>query len=62
MSAKHILYKMIPERGWSDHTCLELCLNYIDTQDSNAAFKDFLEQVAEEEDSFSEWKEREGEL
>lgn len=57
-SANHILSNMIAKRGWSDSTCLTLCLNYIDAQHSNEAFEDFLEQVAEEDDSFSEWRAR----
>lgn len=43
------LFTIAAEQGWDDNTMLILCLRYIEAQQANDAFADFLRQVAEEE-------------
>lgn len=50
MSAREILEEIAEEKGWTKKTMLDLCLEYIDNQDSDDAFQDFLETAAENED------------
>jgi len=50
MSASDILYGLIEERGWTVDTQLYLALEYIDNQQSDDAFADFLAQVIKDED------------
>jgi hypothetical protein len=41
-------------QGWSDASRVAVLLRYIENQDSNEAFIDFLEREAEEEDEMAE--------
>ena len=42
MSAEIIMNLVADKEGWNDLTKLDLCLEYIDNQKSDEAFKDFL--------------------
>jgi len=49
MSAETILDEIGEEQGWNDSSKLSLCLQYIENQNSDSAFEDFLRTQAEEE-------------
>jgi len=49
MSAEKILNEYGDQQGWNDESKLSLCQEYIDNQDSEAAFSDFVAQKATEE-------------
>ena len=44
MSAESIIEMIGQRRGWNDESKLSLCLQYIENQCDNSAFKDFLDQ------------------
>jgi hypothetical protein len=48
-SADTILLAAQARAGWTDSTALAVVLEYVQLQDSNAAFRDFLEQQIEDE-------------
>lgn len=50
MAAREILEEIAEDHGWTKRTMLDLCLEYIDNQQSDDAFQDFLETRAEDED------------
>jgi len=50
--ARDTLYRLAAEQGWDGASMLALCLNYIDAQESNDAFEDFLQQHAELENNY----------
>lgn len=43
-SAGGIVDDAIASQGWNDSTLVELLIEYIQNQDSNAAFADFIEE------------------
>lgn len=49
MSAERILETIAAEMGWSEDVQIAHLLGYIENQASDAAFEDYLRQVAEEE-------------
>ena len=49
MSSQAVMDQMAAQQGWSVATQLDLALQYIDNQADDAAFQDFLVQVAHEE-------------
>ena len=52
MSAYELLFGKYEEQGWSNTVMLSLCMEYIDNQQNDDAFDDFLaEIVAEDKES-----------
>ena len=49
MPAEAILNELVETTGWNEATQLMLCLEYIENQQSDDAFEDFLEKRAEDE-------------
>lgn len=49
MEAETIIDEIGARTGWNDASKLALCLQYINNQADNAAFQDFLEQQAADE-------------
>jgi len=50
MSAESIIDRVAERTGWNDASKLALALDYIDNQQSDDAWEDFLERAADEED------------
>lgn len=51
MTAENIANDIAARQGWSDATLLDLVLTFVDRQQDNDAFADYLNGVAEEENS-----------
>lgn len=43
MSVHSLLFIEFKDQGWSEQTMLALCMEYIDNQQADGTFKDFLE-------------------
>ena len=56
-----IARKIQSEGGWTDATLLEVVLNYIENQDSDDAFTDYLMQFIEDERGMTEDEEEDDE-
>ena len=52
MDSESIIDEIGTEQGWNDDSKLSLCLQYIDNQKDNEAFRAFLQEQADEENSF----------
>ena len=52
MDSESIIDEIGTEQGWNDNSKLSLCLQYIDNQKDNEAFRAFLQEKADEENSF----------
>lgn len=53
MMTEKILDDIAEEQGWNESTKLDLCLQYISNQRDDVTFKDFLQQIANEENEES---------
>ena len=51
MSAAAIAYGRAHRQGWTDATLLDLTLTYIENQQDDAAFAEYLDRIAEEENA-----------
>ena len=50
MESDQILIEIAARTGWDERSCLVLCLQYIENQQSNDTFRDFLlQQEADEQ-------------
>lgn len=54
MHAEAILNEYADRAGWDESSMLFICLEYIDNQQSNDAFEDFVRRQCEEEESESD--------
>lgn len=61
MSARAILEEAAERTGWNESSMLDIALAYIDNQDANDAFEDFVQRRAEEEDLETEEGEKDEE-
>lgn len=54
-----VVQEFADQQGWDKNTVLGLALQYIENQDSNDAFRDFLAATADEEnESVGDWEEK----
>lgn len=54
MNTADIMYATGLKRGWTTQMQLEFALHYIDDQNNDEAFRDFLEQCIDLEDDYLE--------
>lgn len=56
MSTRDIIFDIADKQGWNTGTMLDLALRYIENQQSDEAFRDFLLDVAAQENVVSDNK------